>query len=145
MSEIRDGNVDIIPGRGYAHKWRQSYPRQIDPVLFIFRGVYSHNYLYAHNKRGAAAGGGTWFHGIFWWPLNSMTTAPWMDARLGCHCPAAILIPHYPPKFSCGWIISQRPLFTFAVYRSRSSLGVQATRCYILHNPIHFWMATDFR
>lgn len=84
--------------------------------FYFFRGVNTHNYLYAHNKRGAAAGGGTWFHGIFWWPLNSMTTAPWMDARLGCHCPAAILIPHYPPKFSCGWIISQRPLSTLAVY-----------------------------
>jgi hypothetical protein len=67
--------------------------------FYFFRGVNTHNYLYAHNKRRAAAGGGTWFHGILWWPLNSMATASWMDARLGCHCPAAILIPHYPPKF----------------------------------------------
>lgn len=113
MSEIRDGNVDIIPGRGYAHKWRQSYPRQIDPVfLNIFFAVYysEHNYLYAHNGRGAAELGSMAYFGGLW--------TPWQP-RLVCHCPAAILIPHYiPSKFSepIG-IISQRPLSTLAVYR----------------------------
>lgn len=96
--------------------------------FFLFFVVYTHTTICTHIMGEELL---NLFHGILWWPLNSMATASWMDARLGCHCPAAILIPHYPPKFSCGRIISQRPLcYTFAVYRSRSSLRGQATPYY---------------